>query len=100
MSHLNPCRTQQDTGESVTGIKNYPKRIHAFGTAISCKCYAHLRHASVPSLDHCVHWQCMGRYHGLMANIGEPSIVEQPSQMEPSTFSQISQYSRSFDNII
>jgi hypothetical protein len=31
--------------------------------------------------------QCMGRYHDIMANMGEPTIVEQASQMEPRTFS-------------
>jgi hypothetical protein len=37
--HLNLCRTQWDMGESVAGIKNCPKQIRAFGTAISCNKY-------------------------------------------------------------
>jgi hypothetical protein len=32
---------------------------------IAFKCSVHLHHASVPCLDRQVHWQCMGRYHGI-----------------------------------
>ena len=44
--HVNQCRTHWDMGQLVTGIRNCPKQIRAFGTAICCKLHVRISNVS------------------------------------------------------